>query len=312
MRLKSIIKIFSFGMVAFVAGACLNGDPMNEPPGTQSPFLMMTNNASGAANNPISGLRYFGDQTLSFPHSDLKDTVTFFATLQGTTVASKDIAITLTNPASALKDNYATDSLNYEMMPDSLFHLLTTSGVIKKGSDYVKFQVVFYPSKFNQTKNYMLPISVTNDANIPVAANYGTLYYHVVGNPLAGSYRWKYSRWNSSDTTKAKSGTASGTMVWAPDNGIQLQFLGGYAKTVGINAPYILTFSQSGSGVLSNFKVKIDPTLKGGLSDSGITIIQDPAILKMSNTPSGRYFKIWYRVNNGTADRTLIDEYWYP
>jgi len=38
----------------------------------------------------------------------------------------------------------------------------------------------------------------------------------------------------------------------------------------------------------------------------------DPTIIKMYVKPNYRYFKIWYRVNNGTADRTLIDEYTWP
>src|SRR5579862_7408113 len=140
MRLKTLILILSIGLVAFVMESCLKGDPTNFPEGSQHPFLIMTNNSSGAANNPISGLQYFGNQSLGYPHSDARDTATFYVALEGTGNASSELAISLVSngalPSSVLKDNFSNDSITYLNMPDSLFTILNTTGVIAKGTAY--------------------------------------------------------------------------------------------------------------------------------------------------------------------------------
>lgn len=319
MRLKTFLKLVPIVAIALVLESCLKGDPTNFPEGAQHPFLIMDNNSAGLnINNPVSGLANFGNQSLGFPHSDAKDTATFFVSLEGTGYATKDIDISLVTKAldpSVLKDNYANDSLAYLFMPDSLYTFINTTATIAKGTDYATFKVVFYPSKFDLTQNYMLPVSAesSSDPDIKVAGNYGTIYYHAIGNVLAATYNYSYRRWNAADSIGTPS-TDSAPIFWAPVNGTTLRFNGGYAKTVGLTAPYQLTFKQDPlSGALSNFKVTIDASFgSNSLAANGITITQDPAILKMTVTPTYRYFKIWYKVNNGTADRTLIDVYTWP
>ena len=304
----SIIKLLFLGLAAFTVVGCLDGDPINTPPGGQTPFLIMTNNASGAANNPISGLNYFGNQSLTFPSSHTKDSIVFFVALQGVGSATKDVSVTLTSPADALDDYYFKDSIDYVMMPDSIYDLVSTTGIIHKGESYAEFMVYFYPSKFDASKNFMLPITPTNNAGYNLSSNYGSLYFHSIGNPIAATYNWTYRRYNSADSTSALSGSASGKVLFGPKNPTTVLAVGGYASTVGLNAPYTITFTNTG-GVLSNFKVSIDAALAGGLTENGISITQAPAFLKVVETPTYRRFKVWYKVNNGTADRTLIDEF---
>jgi hypothetical protein len=105
-----------------------------------------------------------------------------------------------------------------------------------------------------------------------------------VSNSLAGIYQWKYRRWNSADTTASVDGTLSSTVTWEADSNTELQFWGVYAETTGINAPYTLSFVRNGN-TLSNFVVKIDLGLENGLAAYGVTIIHNPAILKMTSQP---------------------------
>jgi hypothetical protein len=308
MKRLTIIKLLFIGLTVFTVVGCLEGDESNTPPGGQTPFLIMTNNASGAANNPISGLNYFGSQSLTFPSSHTKDSIVFFVALEGTGSASKDINITLTSPADALDDYFFKDSIEYLMMPDSIYDIVSTSGTIVKGESYAEFMVYFYPSKFDPTQNFMLPIIPSNDADYKLSSNYGALYYHSIGNAIAATYNWTYRRYNNADTVGATSGTASGPVLFSPVNPTTAEAYGGYASTVGLTAPYSITFTNNG-GVLSNFKVSIDASLAGGLTANGITITQPPAFLKAVVTPTSRHFKIWYQVHNGTAFRTLIDEF---
>ena len=41
-------------------------------------------------------------------------------------------------------------------------------------------------------KNYMLPISITTaPAGSTISTNFKTIYYHLIGNPIAGLYNWE-------------------------------------------------------------------------------------------------------------------------
>ena len=311
MKLRLIIPIIFFGWTMLVLVSCLEGDDMNTPPGGEGAFIMMTNNpAGGTLVN--SGLRYFGNQALTYPPTNEADTAIFAVTLQGAASMKEDITVTLATPSDALDDYYYGDSLVYEMMPDDLFDILNSSAVIKAGSSHAEFKVKFYPSRFDPTKNYMLPITATNDAGLPISSNYGFVYYHVIGNPIAGAYDWYYRRYNNADTVGATAGTVTNTALFGPKNGTTIEVLGGYASTVGLNAPYVVTFKNT-AGVITDLKVTINPDLAGGLTENGITITKAPIFVKSTITPTKRYFKIMYQVHNGAAFRTLLDEYtWTP
>jgi hypothetical protein len=258
-----------------------------------------------------SGLRYFGNQSLLLDPTVDNDTMTFAVALEGVESLDRDVNVTLVTPEDLLDDYYYGDSIEYAMLPEAGFTLLSTSAVIPKGKSYAEFKVVFHPSQIDLSQNYMLPLTVTNDANLIVSSNYGAVYYHIIGNPLAGLYTWHYRRYNNADTVGATSGTLDDIALFAPKDGTTVETSGGYASTVGLNAPYIITFTNT-DGVLSDFKVTIDPDLVGGLTENGITITKNPIFVKATVTPTSKYFKIMYQVFNGTANRTLIDEYSMP
>ena len=298
-------------MVAFVVTSCLEGDEMNTPPGATKPFIIMTRNPNGGTL-VNSGLRYFGNQALLLNPTVLNDTMTFAVALQGAGNFGKDINLTLATPTEALDDYFATDGLVYEMMPSTGFDFISTSGTIQKGATYAEFKVVFHPSKLDMTKNYMLPVTATNDANLAVSSNYGFVYFHTIGNPLAGQYKWNYRRYNRNDSTGTLNGSLNDVAIFAPKNATTVETMGGYGTTVGVNCPYVLTFKNT-SGVLSDFKVSINPDLTGGLTENAIVLTTPPILVKADYTASARHFKIMFKVQNSSgAYRTLIDEYWWP
>jgi hypothetical protein len=288
--------------------SCLDGDDMNTPPGASKPFLEMTNNPSGGGN-VNSGLFYFTGQTLTYPGTDSVGISTFAVALQGVVSYSKDINVTLTTPEAALDDYYSSDSLVYPMMPDSLFDFVNTTGVIKAGTTYAEFKVKFYPSKFDPIQNYMLPISATNDADLVMSSNFGLVYYHAIGNPIAGAYKWNYSRWNTGSNAGAPTTTATGSWNFLPDNATTIEVQSGYGNQNGFNVRYQLSFENNG-GTLSNFKVKINPDdVKNNLTPAGIVLTQDATII-MADPVTGHY-KFTYKVTNSAGGvRTLEDEYY--
>jgi len=148
--------------------------------------------------NINSGLQYFAQGALTYPATHTSDTTTFSVRLTGADYPKSDIAVTIAPDTKALLDNFKVDGITYEAMPDSVFKLLNTTGTIKAGTGVAYFTIVFYPSKINPTRNYMLAPTVTSPTNYKVSTNFGHIYFHTIGNPLAGAYKTTGSRLNYS------------------------------------------------------------------------------------------------------------------
>ena len=46
----------------------------------------------------------------------------------------------------------------------------------------------------------MFPISITDAQGVKISGNFGTIYYHLIGNPLAGKYNLVGTRYNYTGT----------------------------------------------------------------------------------------------------------------
>ncbi|HTE13432.1 MAG TPA: DUF1735 domain-containing protein, partial [Chitinophagaceae bacterium] len=143
-----------------------------------------------------SGLQYFANGALTYPASHTADTASFAARLTGGDPAASDITITIAPDTKVLLDNFSKDSITYEAMPDSLYKFISNTGTIKKGTSVAYFKVIFYPSKISPAKNYMLAPAVTSPADHEVSKNFGHIYFHTIGNPLAGAYTTTGKRYN--------------------------------------------------------------------------------------------------------------------
>ena len=176
---------------------------------------------------PEGGLKNFAASALLFDASHASDTATFRVNYAATTVAPADIVVTLAvNDAARLAYNAANPTGQYEKMPDSLFKFTQTSVTIKAGqsySDIVKLAV--YPNKIDQSKSYMVPISITNASGVNISGNYGTIYYHVIGNPLAGKYDLIGTRYNY-----------SGQVTYAGPVGASANIPAGFVSTTNLTA----------------------------------------------------------------------------
>ena len=243
-----------FGMTS-----CLDGDPMNTPPGA-SPTLVEMSYVLDGGNNINSGLQYFASQTLLLNPAHTSDTLDFAVTVQGQ--FDEDVNVTLKVDPTALDDNVGNDGLDYAMMPDNQFQLLNTTGVIHPGrTPYASFRVVFYPPNIDFTKNVMLPITATNDKDVTLSANHGVIYFHIIGNPIAGLYNREFIRYSTPNPPVGATPDIhnNATVVFAPQDPTTINVPTGYFD----NAPYIITFDDDGThtapGGLTNFKAVLDP-----------------------------------------------------
>ena len=125
------------------------------------------------------------------------------------TVAPQDIYLTYSmNTAGITKVNAERSALPvapntapykpFIQLPDSCFQLLVTKDTIRKGEQYAEKvinNIVVYTTKIDPSINYMIPLSVTA-TGYPSAAGTGTIYYYIIGNPLAGKYNDVGTRYN--------------------------------------------------------------------------------------------------------------------
>jgi hypothetical protein len=299
------ILIFPFFAVILALAGCLKGNEMNiDPKNTTSSFLQMEYvQAGGTTVN--SGLQYFSGGSLTYPGTDVADTATYTVYYAGPSELSKDLPVTIGIDANAMNDNFSVDSITYSAMPDSLYHLITTTGTIKAGTRTATFQVIFYPSKIDITQSYILPIGVSNTQGVGISSNFGHIYFHAIGNPLAGSWSWDFTRYNNSDgsgTPTSQSFTGS-TTTFVPTNPTSIKVHTGYY----VQPDYLITFKNIG-GVLSNFTAVIAPDeIAAAFTNNGITVTDGPHITVSADNKT---ITIQYVVYNGSANRYLIDKYY--
>jgi len=309
MRFTIVTKLLCSFLVVNILTSCLEGDDMNMPPDGSAPFIQMSYNANGGTL-VNSGLRYFGNATLLMSPADEVDTVTFAATLQGVTKLNKDVAVNLTTPADAIDDNFENDGIVYQIMTDDQYDFINTSGVIPSGQNYAEFKVKFYPPNIDFTKNYILPVAATNDAGLTTSSNHGIVYFHIIGNDLAGVYkvvgkRYNYTKTVSWDGTIGTYPTPVGTVtspttkIAVPNSETEIAL--DYAN-LGANAyHYLVEYDKSGPSItvtgdflteVSNFKVW----------EKSITL--DPVTGKATI----RIVTTYNNVADGSGDDRIIDE----
>ncbi|MEJ0029461.1 MAG: DUF1735 domain-containing protein [Bacteroidota bacterium] len=300
MKKNIIAKLLSVAAIGYGMTSCLDGDPMNTPPGG-SPNLVEMSYVAPGGTLINSGLPYFPAQALLLGPADEADTITFQVAVQGGNV-DRDVTVTLQLAPNAALDNFAKDAIEYEIMPDDQYTFLSTSQVIPKGKGFAEFQIVFYPPKINFSKSTILPITATNDAGYVTSSNYGILYLHLIGNPIAGVYDWQFIRYSDPAGTVGPDGAsfAGATAVLSPSNPTTCTTQTGYYDKA---TPYIITFKGDTRGSLTDFRAILDPVYLAAVWDpAGISVAIPPTI-----TPNAAQDK--FTLHYVTATRNCTDVY---
>lgn len=309
--MKEIKIIIAFFIAALSLSSCLKKDDMNIDPENKTGNiveLQFIENGSGSTIN--SGMQYFSGGALTYPGSDAADTATYNISLAGPGTLGNDLAVTVGLDATKILDNYAEDSIKYELMPDSVYKFVETSTTIKAGTRIAPMHIVFYPSKLDVTKSYMLPVVIKDAGGKTISSNFGIIYFHVIGNPIAGAYLWNYYRWNT-DTQPpigtypagSPSGWEAEPITFAPINPTTVKVMTGYYYQIDYN----ISFKNS-NGVLSDFAVKFDKSQYDTyFVANGVTLSAGPVISVSSDY---KQFEIRYVVYNGSAYRYIVDQYY--
>jgi hypothetical protein len=295
MKRNNINGIFKLGffslVVAVIGSSCVKSVSGRTDFSNLSPTVLI----------PEGGSSNFKSNALLFPPTDNADTTYFHLNYAATTVAPVDEVITIGIDQAALAAYNALGGNQYEIFPDSIFSFTTTSVTVPKGANYsAGVPLILFPSKVDLLKNYMLPISIqTAPAGSTISSNFKTIYYHLIGNPIAGLYTQEWIRYNNA----AGTGTPAYDLdlspgVFAPIDGTTVSIASG----TGVN--YLLTFTNT-AGVLSNFAVTFDAA---SVTTANITITGGPTIITADPTTGTYVFNFTYNNSAGSA-RNITDKF---
>ena len=250
----------------------------------------------------------------------LKLTVT--ADLASANSKNGPVTVTLGLDNTAITAYNAANGTNFQPFPANGFKIVSNTITIPGGLEhYGTTSVWIFQNKLDPTVSYMLPVTITDGGGKNLSSNQNTIYYNVIGNPLAGNYLQDFHRWNvtgigAADTTTAPNSTNyyGDPIVIAPITATTILLPEGYLETfvgVGVN----LSFTNT-AGVLSNFQVSLDANALADIAAGGFTILTAPKLVEATirgnavNHYAGSVFRIYMAiVNSGGNTRTLIDNF---
>lgn len=160
---------------AFLFAGCFK-DVVHNDADTTAYFAIANGGTANLASAPLD--LTIPDSTILYVNPGIYSPITL------TTDVSVKIAI---NDAARVAYNQQNGT-NYELLPDSLFLLADSSGLVTAGARSVNIPLTIYTGKANLTKSYMLPISLTDAQGHPISTDLSTIYYNQLGSPIAGRY----------------------------------------------------------------------------------------------------------------------------
>jgi hypothetical protein len=311
MKSKLYLAVSLFMLIASLQ-SCVKDwrDGETDLSGTQPSVLIPEGGSTGNA---------YGAAALSLPASDESDTIYFHVNYAAKTTAPTDETITLGIDQQALADFNGTSAIQYELMPDSLYSFTTTEVIVKAGNNYSDpIPVIVHPNKIDPTKSYMLPITIVGaPSGAIISSNQKTIYYHVIGNPLAGTYLQSFYRWNDvPDTTGPPNSTVfeDEPVSVNPIDATTLDLPESYTETfagVGISLGFTNT-----DGVLNNFNAFFNDIQKKAMSDALFTIVNGPTLVgytlvgDASTHYKGTTFRTYLEViNSSGGNRKVVDNF---
>lgn len=261
-----------------------------------------TASTNGTLNAPSGGLTFFDGATLN-PGATDPDSVMFTVNIASDYPPTQDVKVTLAVNDQA-RTAYIADpaKVQFKAFPSNAYSFPVTTGTIHAGSRLDTFWVVFTHANWDPTQSFMLPITITAASGTTISGNMSTIYFHIIGNPLAGNYSREWIRYNSATqdpTQLAADQTKPVTFVPVSPTTISIP------SGTGVN--YQLSFVNT-NGVLSNFSVAFPDSGPGSPKDAGITITGGPTIILADAVNKKFTFNFTYNNSVGAA-RNITDIY---
>jgi len=172
--------VYSLALIgAFNFYGCEENDPAYEELTTSKEG---TNIFLAKANKGMESLEIF-------PADEDERTTTLGAGFGGLGIPASDIAITLSIDQAALDSINAARALNgetlYELFPENSYSIDKLNLSIQGGELYSNLSTLtYYPKVFNQEKNYILPISISDASGYPISRTAKTAIFLAPKGPV--------------------------------------------------------------------------------------------------------------------------------
>lgn len=222
----------------------------------------------------------------------------------------KDLTLTLSvdDAARTTYNSIPANTVKFAAIPDSSYSFPQKTGVIKAGHSLDTLYITFYPTKIDPSKNYMGAITLKDAQGHAISGNFSTVYFHTIGNPLAGNYNWNFNRWNNNTGTGSMSGAAfmGGSTTFLPDDPTTVEVQTGYYT----KPHYVITFTNT-AGILTDFAVQFNVNeLAADYTANGVSIIDGPHLL-VADPIAGHYKVQFVAYSTGAgAFRYIIDDFY--
>jgi len=190
--MKSYKLIPSFFVVLSIVlsfTSCLKDTPNNisNPAGTNNVIEFYN---IGSISNSLSDL--YPVYTKAYD-PDPTDTFDVIISYSGADMAPRDINVNIAVDTTALSKYNNSDpepsTGQFDLLDTSLYTLSATSVTIPKGQQQARIQVIVKPSQFDFSKNYALPLTITQSSYGIISGNFQTILVNiVVKNQYDGVY----------------------------------------------------------------------------------------------------------------------------
>lgn len=268
-----------------------------------------TASTNGTDQAPSGGLAYFGGAVIATSVAAGSDDEFFTVNIASPYPPTKDIPVTLAvNDAARTAYNSASsDGYIYDALPAAAYSFPATTGTIKSGYRLDTFNVSFFHDKMDPTKDYMLPISITQAPGTTISGNMSTIYFHIVGNLLAINVNHDYSEWAApADTSGAPTATLPTTPAFlTPLSPTKVEVASSHTNG-SAKLRYDISFVRSGSS-LGTFTVAWKSGDAAAMKAAGDTVLAGPSIIQ-ANFANGVY-KLGYQLGTATGRKYIIDKF---
>ena len=149
--------------------------------------------------------------------------------------------------------------------------------------------MIYNPRRIDKSKLYLLPISIVDAQGVKISSNNGTIYFNIIGNPLAGNYSVVGKRYNYAGVIGYIGGPIPGNTTSTANSPTTKTILAidgkksmvDYANLgVGTGRDYIFTYDPAVS--TTELKATFSSTFLANISNVKIiTITYDPVLRKI-------------------------------
>ena len=178
-------------IIAFGYSCVKNRNSINTDFGSLKPFLELRAPDFPTAGAPnFAGIDHFDNADIDGLTAG-NDTVLFYVNIASVNTFNNPTNVTVGVDEKLIKTFNDTSQLEYTVLPAFAYKQLDKTVVIPAHERIAQIRVVFKKDLFNQldpTLNYMLPITILKNDGIDVSLNEGTVWFHKIGNCIAGDY----------------------------------------------------------------------------------------------------------------------------